>query len=163
MDMREPMRRWRRRLALWRAASLTRRFHREVCGQRLTSKEVGDLGEVIAAKWLCKHGRKVLYRNFAAPEGGEVDIVCRHGATLAFNEVKTRTSVGLYRPADAVNADKEELIQRGAKRWLAMLGNPVIPFRFDIVEVYLIEGELPRVNVIERAFTMPEGNLTGRV
>lgn len=162
MHWRQNLQHWTRRMALWWVASLSRPFRRVVAGERLSTREVGDLGELIAAKWLRRHGRKVLYRNYAAPEGGEVDIVCRHGETLAFNEVKTRTSVGPYRPADAVNADKEELIQRGAKRWLALLGYPVIPFRFDIVEVWLIEGEPPRVNVIERAFTMPEGNLTGR-
>jgi len=163
VNLRLPLQQLIRRAALWRAVSLRRPFHRIVGGQRLTSREVGEFGEQIAAKWLRKNGRKVLYRNFAAPEGGEVDIVCRHKDTLAFNEVKTRTSVGLHRPADAVNADKQELIQRGAKRWLDMLGRPVIAFRFDIVEVLLIEGEPPRVNVIERAFTMPQGSLVGRV
>jgi putative endonuclease len=162
MNWQERWKQWSRRWALRRAASLSRLFCREIKGERLTTREVGDLGELIAARWLRRKGRKVLHCNFAAPEGGEVDIVCRDGATLVFTEVKTRTSVGLHRPADAVNADKEDLIQRGAKRWLALLGYPVIPFRFDIVEVILIEGELPHVNVIERAFTMPEGNRLGR-
>lgn len=124
--------------------------------------EIGTLGEELAAAWLRKNGRKVLYRNFRAPHGGEVDIVCRHKDVLAFVEVKTRTSEAFGRPADAVNADKQRLIQRGALEWLRLLGRPKIKFRFDIVEVLLINGELPKVGVIENAFQMPDNSLAGR-
>lgn len=124
--------------------------------------EIGTLGEELAAAWLRKNGRKVLYRNFRAPHGGEVDIVCRHKDVLAFVEVKTRTSEAFGRPADAVNADKQRLIQRGAQEWLRLLGRPKIKFRFDIVEVLLINGELPKVGVIENAFQMPDNSLAGR-
>ena len=101
-----------------------------------------------------KHDRKVLYRNYSGPWGGEVDIVCRHGKTLVFAEVKTRTHVGQYRPADAVNAEKRALIQRGASDWLRVLGLRRVPYRFDIVEVILTEGARPSIHVIEGAFTM---------
>lgn len=124
--------------------------------------EIGALGEELAAAWLRKNGRKVLYRNFRAPHGGEVDIVCRHKDVLAFVEVKTRTSEAFGRPADAVNADKQRLIQRGAQEWLRLLGRPKIKFRFDIAEVLLTEGELPKVGVIENAFQMPDNSLAGR-
>ena len=113
-------------------------------------------------RWLGQNGRKVLHRNFRAPRGGEVDIVCRHKDVLVFVEVKTRTSDEFGRPADAVNADKERLIQRGANEWLRLLGRPKIKFRFDIAEVLLIDGELPKISVIENAFQMPESSLAGR-
>lgn len=157
------LQRFIRRLALARSASLRRRFRKLLLGQPLSSQEIGELGEQLAVKWLRKQGRKVLYRNFSAPEGGEVDIVCRHGSTLVFTEVKTRTSVGQYRPADAVNAAKQELIRRGAREWLRLLGRPALPFRFDIVEVILLEGQKPQLQVIEQAFEMPRGSLIGRV
>ena len=66
-------------------------------------QEVGKLGERLAASFLKKEGMKVLYRNFRAPKGGEVDLVCRDGDTLVFAEVKTRTSLRYGRPAEAVN------------------------------------------------------------
>lgn len=112
---------------------------------------IGRWGEHLAARWLRKHKRKVLYRNYRGPQGGEVDIVCRHGDTLNFVEVKTRTSTDFGRPGEAVNAAKEQLILRGARAWLRLLGNPNIKTRCDIVEVVLREGELPDIQIIEGA------------
>lgn len=99
----------------------------------------------------------MLYRNFRAKGGGEVDLVCRDIAedTLVFAEVKTRTSDEEGRPADAVNREKEELISRGARAWLRLLDRPEVNFRFDIVEVVIGNGE-PRINVIKSAFILPE-------
>jgi putative endonuclease len=91
-----------------------------------------------------------------------VDIVARHGDVLTFVEVKTRTSSAFGRPADAVTPDKQRLIQRGALAWLRLLGNPKIKFRFDILEVLLIPGELPRLHIIENAFQMPDASTAGR-
>ena len=66
---------------------------------------IGELGEKIARIYLRGEGRKILYRNFQAPRGGEVDIVARD-----------------------------------------------IAWRFDVVEVVLLEGEKPRVNVVLNVF-----------
>lgn len=126
-------------------------------GRAWERKEIGDRGEELAARWLRTEGRcRVLYRNFRAPDGGEVDIVCRHGDVLVFAEVKTRTSTAWGRPADAVTRDKEELIVRGAHEWMRLLHWPQIAFRFDIVEVLLIPGEKPHLNWLQAAFTLPE-------
>lgn len=121
---------------------------------------IGRWGEDLAAQWLRSNGRKVLYRNYRAPGGGEVDIVCRHGKMLTFVEVKTRTFEGRERAAMAVDAAKEKLILRGARAWLRMLDETQeIPRRCDIVEVLLREGELPKVTIIEGAFKMREREL----
>ncbi|WP_166442895.1 YraN family protein [Phragmitibacter flavus] len=126
-------------------------------GSRVDSAAIGQWGEDLAAQWLRRNGRKVLYRNYRAPGGGEVDIVCRHGAMLTFVEVKTRTFEGRERAAMAVNAAKEKLILKGAQAWLRMLDETKeIPRRVDIVEVLLREGELPKVTVIEGALKMRE-------
>lgn len=122
-------------------------------GVRVDSATVGRWGEHVAALWLRRHGRRVLYRNFRGPNGGEVDIVARHGQVLTFVEVKTRTSEMHGRPGDAVDAVKEDLITRGARAWLKMLeGGERIRMRCDVAEVILIDGEKPKVNVVEGAF-----------
>lgn len=77
----------------------------------------------------------MLYRNFRPDNGGEIDLVCREKKTLVFVEVKTRGPGNMGRPADAVDAAKEEAIMRGAQAWLRLLGEPGIPVRIDIVEV----------------------------
>ena len=121
-------------------------------GERLGHLEIGELGERIAVDYLKTQGRRVLYRNFRAPKGGEVDIVARDGKVLSFVEVKTRTSEQFGRPLDAVDKEKERLIERGANEWLRLLGTREIPWRFDVVEVILREEELPKVNVVRDAF-----------
>jgi putative endonuclease len=97
----------------------------------------GRLGERLAARHLRRNGYKVLYRNFRPPHGGEIDIVCREKKTLVFVEVKTRSADGLGRPADAVDAEKEEALIRGAQAWLRLLKAPETPVRIDIVEVII--------------------------
>jgi putative endonuclease len=119
--------------------------------------ELGRKGEELAVKFLRGKRYKILYRNFRAPKGGEVDIVCRDKATntLVFVEVKTRSSIKFGTPAEAVNAGKQHLISRGALAWLRLLDNPDVNFRFDIVEV-LVEDGRPACNLIRDAFQLPE-------
>lgn len=104
-----------------------------------------------------RHGYKILHRNFRAPHGGEVDLVCRDKScdTLVFIEVKTRRGLDYGAPAEAVTRDKQKLIARGALAWLRMLDRPDILIRFDIVEV-VVEQDRPVFNVIRDAFTLPE-------
>ena len=109
----------------------------------------------MAAKHLRRLGYKVLYRNYRAPKGGEVDLVCREADTLVFVEVKTRSSEAFGAPAEAVTRSKQHLIARGALAWLKLLGNPDIHFRFDIVEV-LMRGKKAEVTVIPNAFGLPQ-------
>ncbi|MEN8774343.1 MAG: YraN family protein [Akkermansiaceae bacterium] len=132
----------------------------------LSSHQIGALGEKIAAKYLQSLGWKVLYRNFRAPKGGEVDLVLRGGDDLnllIFSEVKTRTRRDFGRPMRAVNAEKRALITRGATEWLRLLGKEVHPtknqdirrqisWRYDVVEIVIEEGEKPDVNLVEGAF-----------
>lgn len=125
-------------------------------GEKRSSSSVGLLGERIAARWLFCEGWRILRKNYRAKGGGEVDIACRDHDTLVFVEVKTRTSREHGRPLDAVNTEKEQLIIRGAMSWLTLLDNQEVPYRFDVIEVLLIEGEKPFVNLVQSAFQMPE-------
>ncbi|MEJ6569971.1 MAG: YraN family protein [Akkermansiaceae bacterium] len=137
----------------------------EVRGRRMGHMEVGNLGEQIAAHFLMRKGWKLLYRNFRAPTGGEVDLVMRGGHDfnqLVFVEVKTRTRRGFGRPLEAVDKDKQALIERGANEWLRLLAEQnrgddedfrrTISWRYDVVEIILQQGEKPDVNLVESAF-----------
>lgn len=151
-----------RRVLLWTQASLNRRYQPLLLGTPLSTFEIGWLGEQLAAGWLRRKGRRVLFQNYRGANRGEVDIVARHGDVLTFVEVKTRTSTAFGRPADAVTPDKQRLIQRGAQDWLRLLGHPKIKFRFDIAEIVLITGELPQPHIMENAFQLPDSSLAGR-
>src|SRR5690606_16367196 len=136
----------KRSAAMALAAFIAARFSRSLnsrCrltgrdGRPLGKDEIGRLGEKIARRWLTASGAKVLYRNFRAPRGGEVDIVARDGKRLLFTEVKTRRAGGAGRPLDAVDREKIKLMRRGANEWLRLLGTREIPWRFDVIEVLL--------------------------
>lgn len=115
---------------------------------------LGKWGENEAARHLKCLGWKILRRNFRAPGGGEVDLVCRDREMLVFAEVKTRRSEEMGRPLDAVDSVKQRLIRQGALYWLRLLDMPDITFRFDIVEV--LATDPVEIRVIESAFTLPE-------
>ncbi|HEY2103247.1 MAG TPA: YraN family protein [Chthoniobacterales bacterium] len=116
--------------------------------------QIGARGEKLACVFLKHNGYKILYRNFRARRGGEVDVICRDEDTLVFVEVKTRTSEDFGRPFEAVNVAKQRLISRGALAWLQLLDNPDILFRFDVVEIILSRDGQPRVELLRDAFKL---------
>jgi len=97
-------------------------------------------------------GCRILARNFKARRGGEVDIIARDGKLLLFVEVKTRRKGAKIRPLDAVDQSKRALIERGANAWLKRLGTRNVPWRFDVIEVYVEDGAKPRINHVRDAF-----------
>jgi putative endonuclease len=113
---------------------------------------LGEYGERVAADWLRSTGCRILARNFRGPRKGEVDIIARDGKLLLFVEVKTRREDARIRPLDAVDKTKQALIERGANAWLKQLGSRNLPWRFDVIEVYVEDGEKPRVNHVKDAF-----------
>ncbi len=117
---------------------------------------LGTRGEKLAARYLRRHGFKILYRNFRGRRGGEIDLVCRERDVLVFVEVKTRTREDFGRPLDAVNRAKQRRLSLGALAWLRLLGNPDILFRFDVVEITMAEGKPPRIELIRNAFSLSE-------
>ena len=134
--------RWRNRFSRWTTSPGSGHLRR------------GALGEKLACRYLKHNGYKVLFRNFRGRSGGEIDIVCRDRDTLVFVEVKTRGREDFGRPVEAVDRDKRKRISRGALAWLRMLDNPDILFRFDVVEVVIVDEAKPRVELIKNAFPL---------
>lgn len=112
----------------------------------------GEFGERVACAWLRSQGCKILARNYRGPRRGEVDIVARDGKLLLFVEVKTRREGSRIRGLDAVDKEKQRLIERGANSWLKRLGTRDLPWRFDVIEVGVAEGQKPRINHVKDAF-----------
>lgn len=97
-------------------------------------------------------GCRILARNYRGPRRGEVDIIARDRKLLLFVEVKTRQEGSRIRGLDAVGKDKQALIERGANSWLKLLGTRDLPWRFDVIEVSVKDGEKPRINHVKDAF-----------
>ncbi len=121
-------------------------------GTPRSRKWIGEYGEKAAADFLRARGCRILARNFKGRRGGEVDIIARNGKLLLFVEVKTRRKDAKVRPLDAVDKPKQALIERGANAWLKRLGTRDLPWRFDVIEVWLEEGETPHINHVRDAF-----------
>lgn len=120
-------------------------------GRPATDRQrLGHHGEQMAARWYEDAGYEVLERNWRRREG-EVDLIVRRGRTVAFCEVKTRTSDRYGTGAESVLAAKQRRIRRLASRWLSELtpasGRARVEVRFDVVSI--TAGHL---EVVEDAF-----------
>lgn len=121
-------------------------------GQMRDRRWIGEHGEVIATRFLRATGHRIIKRNFRKKGGGEVDIIASRNGTLLFIEVKTRGVSTKIRPLEAVTKDKQRLIERGANAWLRKLRNRNIPWRFDVIEIWLEQGCPPTINHVRDAF-----------
>jgi putative endonuclease len=88
----------------------------------LTTAELGREGEELAAGYLLAVGYRVLDRNWrwrGSDVRGELDIVALAGDVLVVFEVKTRRTLTMGRPVDAVPPAKRERLWKLGNRWLA--------------------------------------------
>lgn len=74
-----------------------------------------------------------LVRNFRTRRN-EIDIVCRDGGLFVFVEVKSRRRLMEYGRHPLLSGQKRR-IASAAKSYLARIGIPQAPYRFDLVEV----------------------------
>jgi putative endonuclease len=106
--------------------------------RRSLRNDHGRMGEDYAHRHLRERGCTIVARNYRTPSGrGEIDIVAWHGSTLAFVEVKTRSSVEYGAPESAVDAEKRERLQAAARNYARRTGIAWEKTRFDIVSVLL--------------------------
>ena len=102
-------------------------------------RQIGNIGEIAAAKHLKKNNYKILKKNYVAV-GYEIDVIAENKDTTVFVEVKTRTIGKLdpkeARPASAVTPEKQRKIISTAKYFLGT-HNSKKRIRFDIIEVFL--------------------------
>ncbi len=105
-----------------------------------TRQRLGRLGERLAARHLERSGLVVLDRNWRPEPGlglrGELDLVCREGATLVVCEVKARRGRGAGHPLEALHARKAAQLRRLALAYLTSRGIPAGAVRVDAVAVW---------------------------
>lgn len=91
-------------------------------------------GEAAAARYLEALGYQVIGRNVRF-RAGELDLVARDGDTLVFVEVKTRLSATAGTGEEAITPTKQRQLVRLAEMYIAGMGGPLPPCRFDVVVV----------------------------
>ena len=74
---------------------------------------------------------------------GDVDLIAWDGECLCFVEVKTRTARDMSPAESAVDRDKQRIVRGLARAYLKAFPEEkrrLIPVRFDVVAVYLLES-----------------------
>ena len=97
-------------------------------------KNVGDIGEKLAADMLTNSGYRVIARNYIAREG-EIDIVAIKDGVMHFIEVKTRSGDEFGYPADSVTETKQLHMKKAAASYLASRRGHWNDLSFDVYEV----------------------------
>lgn len=117
-----------------------------------TTKEIGNLGERKAARYLMRRGYWIKARNYRAGKY-EIDLIAESLFSVVFVEVKTRN----YRekdPADpipprrAVDNEKIKFIKRAAAQYLRQFPTWKKQ-RIDIIEVWMTENKVFWINRIK--------------
>ena len=119
---------------------------------RMQKKELGKKGEEIAIRFLKKQGYRILERNYVC-KMGEMDIIAREKDTLAFIEVKTRTSTTFGPPQLAVNLTKQMQLSKVALYFLKEKKLEDVKARFDVVAI-LLRSKGEEIDLIKDAFDL---------
>lgn len=130
--------------------------------------ETGERGEELAVQYLRQKGYRIIATNFTAPVGysrsgrpvpGEIDIIAYDESTtpstLAFVEVKTRTSTAVATPESAVDRRKQRQIARAARVYRRLLAIEDEPYRYDVVSVIIAPYEAPKMTILRSYFSEP--------
>ena len=110
----------------------------------------GKEGEKIASAYLKKNGYEIIEINFRCPIG-EIDIVAKEKNDLVFVEVKTRKSIALGYPEQAVGMRKQKKMSQLALWYMQKRKVAETNVRFDVVAITLIP-ENHEVRLIQNAF-----------
>jgi len=116
-------------------------------------RAVGAAGEDAAARYLARHGYRLLHRNLRLGRAGELDIVAMQGTTLVFIEVKAKLSGELGGFMNITPAKQRKLVEL-AEHYLQRYQHGQQAVRFDAVEVEYADARLrnPQIRLLTDAF-----------
>lgn len=124
-----------------------------------TAKEVGAMGEEMAASHLVAAGYEILARNWRC-RAGEIDIIARDGdrSEVVLIEVKTRAVQGgdaTLAPELSVDRHKQDRYQRMALLYLS--AHPeLVSVRFDVIAINLLGYQRGRLRHLIGAYSWDE-------
>ena len=117
------------------------------------SRDIGALGEKIAAEYLTGLGYVIRERNFRLREG-EIDIVAEKDDFLVFIEVRTRTSNSYGTPEESVTTQKKERLIALAEAYIEDREDLPSSWRIDVVAIELgPKRKVARLEIIENAIS----------
>ncbi len=118
----------------------------------MNKSEIGKRGEDFACERLTEKGYLITERNFHL-RCGEIDIIAENDSTIAFVEVKTRSSKSASMPREAVDNRKQRKIILTALMYLQTHPKEKTP-RFDVFEVWHDGKGIYKFSHIKNAFDL---------
>ena len=115
-----------------------------------TTKEIGNIGEAMAQRYLIEQGYAILHTNWRKGRH-EADIIAYKEGLIVFVEVKTRSSLEYGNPEDFVNRDKQRIYVRLANAYV-LEHRRTEEVRFDIIAIENSEDSV-RIRHIPGAFS----------
>ncbi len=114
-------------------------------------RDTGILGEKLAKDFLKKRGYRIMETNYRCSEG-EIDIIAKHKDSLAFIEVRTKTSLEFGSPEESITSAKKGRMRAAALHYQQTHNNLPPSWRIDMVAVELNQkGKPSRIELIENA------------
>lgn len=109
-----------------------------------TTKDIGNLGEEIACRYLKEKGFLIIERNYWK-KWGEIDIVAKRRNVIHFVEVKTvsrenglgHEGTSNYRPEENVHPKKLERMRRVIQSYILQKQIEGGTWQFDVLAVFL--------------------------
>jgi putative endonuclease len=135
-------------------------FRKDKDKERPSHLALGEYGERLVARHLQEQGYRIVAANYIAPIGyskngrqitGEIDIIAYDESsrpfTLAFIEVKTRSSDEIAAPETAVDIRKQRQIIRTARIYRRIIEVSEEPYRYDVVSVIIKASGAPNITL----------------
>lgn len=101
----------------------------------LTTKKIGDSGELFAQNYLKKLGYKIIETNWKYSRIGEIDIIALDKSVLVFVEVKYRRSNTYGSAIEAITPKKLEKIYQSALAYLTQTKIKYKNYRIDVIAI----------------------------
>ncbi len=130
-------------------------FMSEPHARKKQNKQLGNSGEEMAIQFLKQNGYHVLEKNYRT-SFGEIDIIAEDRDTICFVEVKTRASVFLSSPFEAVSETKQRKLSQMAFEYLRKKNQMECRARFDAIAILFSAGENVRIELVKNAFEVIE-------
>lgn len=118
----------------------------------MNRQAAGHTWEAVTRDYLEQRGLRILKQRYSC-RLGELDLVCRDGATLVIAEVRARKRDSITSVIDSIDRRKQRKIILATRHLL--MRNPawhMEPLRFDIFAVSDIDTATPRFKWLRNAF-----------
>jgi len=134
-------------------------YHSNMAQNKKNTKEIGDLGEKVAQKYLIEHGFTILAVNYWR-KWGEIDVIAQKDGIVRFVEVKTvsyetkgKLEYALthetWRPEEQVHQFKLHQIEKALETWISDTSYEG-DWQIDVIAVRIVPHETyATVNFIE--------------